>query len=237
MNSTKKAARIAGFWYFVSSLPAPFALIYVPSVFMVMGAANPATATANKIRSSELLFRAGIVAELLSATLFILAGMALYELLKGVNKRNALLMLIFILVSIPISYVNELNRIGALMLANGARFSLALDQSQLDTLVMALLHLHNSGLVLAQIFWGVWLFPFGALVYRSGFLPRILGILLIIAGIGYVADSLTHLLFPAYTQIAFKFMTVAGALGEGSTILWLLIVGAKDQPLAAAAET
>ena len=236
MNSTKKGARIAGFWYFASSLPAPFALIYVPSAFMVMGAANPATASANKIRSSELLFRAGIVAELLSATLFILAGMALYELLKGVNKRNALLMLIFILVSVPISYLNELNRIGALMLSSGTRFSLALDQGQLDTLVMALLHLHNSGLVLAQIFWGVWLFPFGALVYKSRFLPRILGVLLIIAGIGYVADSLTHLLFPAYTEIAFKLMTVAGALGEGSTMLWLLVVGAKDQSLAAAAE-
>src|SRR5438445_660002 len=166
MNSTKKAARTAGVLYFLSSLLAPLSLIQIPSVFMVMG---DATATANKIRTSELLFRIGIVAELMSATIFIFMGLAFYHLLKGVNKKHALLMLTLVLLSVPISFLNELKRIAALTLSNSAHFLLAVDQRQLDALVMAFLHLHGSGLLLAQIFWGLWLFPVGVLVYRSGF--------------------------------------------------------------------
>jgi hypothetical protein len=232
MNSTKKAARLAGLLYVLSSLPAPFSLLYIPSTFMVMG---DATATANKIRASELLFRFGIVAELVSATIFIFMGLALYHLLKEVNKKHALLLLTLVLISVPISYVNELNRVAALTLANGAHFSSVADQRQLDVLVMAFFHLHDSGLQLAQIFWGLWLFPFGVLVYRSGFLPRILGVLLIPAGVGYVAASLTSLLFPAYGEMVFNIAAVLGLLGEGSTMFWLLIKGAKDQPLTASA--
>ena len=196
---------------------------------MVMG---DATATANKIRASESLFRVGIVAELISATIFIFMGLAFYDLLKGINKRHALLMLTFVLISVPITYVNELNRVAALILSNGAHLSTAMDQRQLDVLVMAFFHLHGDGLLLAQIFWGLWLFPFGVLVYRSGFLPRILGVLLIPAGLGYVAASLTSLLLPTYGEIVFHVAAVLGLLGEGSTMFWLLIKGAKDQPLA-----
>jgi len=231
MNSTKKAARTAGVLYFLSSLPAPFSLLYIPSVFMVMG---DATATANKIRTSELLFRIGIVAELISATIFIFMGLAFYDLLKGVNKKHALLMLTLVLVSVPISFLNELNRVAALILSNGTQISAALDQRQLDALVMAFFHLHGDGLLLAQIFWGLWLFPFGVLVYRSGFLPRILGVMLIPAGLGYVAASFTSLLLPAYGDFVFDVAAVLGGLGEGSTMLWLLIKGAKVPTLAAA---
>jgi hypothetical protein len=227
MHSTQKTARVAGSLYVLSSLPAPFSLLYIPSVFMVMG---DATATANKIRASESLFRIGIVAELISATVFIFMGLALYDLLKGINKKHALLMLTLILISVPISYGNELNRVAALILSNGAHFSSAMDQRQLDALVMAFFHLHGDGLLLAQVFWGLWLLPFGVLVYRSGFLPRILGVLLIPAGIGYVAASLTSLLLPPYGNIVFNVAAVLGLLGEGSTMFWLLIKGAKNQP-------
>jgi hypothetical protein len=120
------------------------------------------------------------------------------------------------------------NRVAALILSNGAHFSSVLDQSQLDALVMAFFHLHGDGLLLAQIFWGLWLFPFGVLVYRSGFLPRILGVLLIPAGVGYVAASLTSLLSPPYGDIVFHIAAVLGGLGEGSTMFWLLIKGARD---------
>jgi hypothetical protein len=232
MNSTKKAARVAGLLYFFSSLPAPFSLLYIPSAFMVMG---DASATANKIRKSELLFRTGIVAELISATVFIFMGLAFYHLLKGVNKKHALLMLTLVLVSVPISFINELNRVAALMLSNGAHISGALDQRQLDALVMAFLHLHGSGLLLAQIFWGLWLFPFGVLVYRSGFLPRILGVFLVIACFAYLASSLTFLLLPAYGHTVTEFAMWFEGLGELPIMLWLLIKGAKDQPLGAAA--
>jgi len=232
MNSTKKAARIAGLLYFLSSLPAPLSLIYIPSHLVVPG---DAAATANKIRSSELLFRVGIVGQLVSAAIFIFAGLAFYHLLKGVNKKHALAMLILVLVSVPISYLNELNRIAAVGLVSGGHFLGALDQREVDALLMTFLRLHGGGLNLAQIFWGLWLFPFGILVFKSGFLPRILGVLLVIACFGYVASSLTWLLFPAHEAFVFKFAAVAAGAGEGGTMLWLLIRGAKDQPLVASA--
>lgn len=232
MTSTKQAGRFAGIMYFVSSLPAPFSLLYIPSVFLVPG---DATATANKIRASELLFRAGIAAELLSAGLFIWVAVAMYKLFRDVNRSRALALMILILVSVPISYLNELNRVAAVMFARGGSSLANFTQPQLDGLVMNFLRLHSSGVVLAQIFWGLWLFPFALLIFQSRYLPRILGVLLICAGIGYVATSATSLLFPGYSNSVFRAAAVAGGLGEGGTMLWLMIMGAKEQPARAAA--
>ncbi len=228
MPSIKSAARTAGLLYLLNSALAPFSLLYIPSAFIVAG---DASATANKIRASQLLFRTGIADELVSATIFIFVGLAFFELLKGVNKKQALLLLILVLISVPMSFLNELSRIAALTLSRGAGFLAVFDPGQVDALVMALLNLHGSGLLLVQIFWGLWLFPFGFLVFKSGFLPRTLGVLLIIAGVGYVASSFTSLLFPAYGHPVFMLAGLFGAIGEGGTILWLLIMGAKDQPL------
>jgi len=227
MNSTKKAARVAGLLYLVASIFGVFSLVYIPSLFPASG---DATATANKIRTSEFLFRGGIVGNLVGTTIFIFVALALYRLLKGVNKKHALWMLILILLSVPISFLNELNQIAALKLASGADFLSAFDQPQRDALVMAFLNFHNSGYLLAEVFWGLWLFPFGALVYRSGFLPRILGVLLMPAGCAYVAVVFTALLFPAYRHPVGRVAEVL-QFGELPIIFWLLIMGAKDQPL------
>jgi hypothetical protein len=231
MNSTKKAARRAGLLYLVMSLPAPFTLIYIPSFFM---ASEDAAATANKIRTSEFLFRFGIVGALIGWTLFIFVGLALYDLLKGVNKKHALLMLVLVLVSVPISFLNELNRIAALILLSGADFLSAFDPPHLNALVMVFLKLYGKGILVVEIFWGLWLFPFGVLVYKSGFLPRILGVLLIPAGCAYLAVVFTYLLFPHYGDVVSK-VTSLLQLGELPIILWLSIMGAKDQPLDAPA--
>jgi Domain of unknown function (DUF4386) len=228
MTSNKTAARVAGLLYLLNGALAPFSLLYIPSTFVVAG---DASATANRIRASELLFRSGIVDELISATIFIFVGLAFYHFLKGVNKKQALLLLTLVLVSVPISFLNELNRIAALTLSRGAGFLAVFDQRQVDALVMAFLNLHGSGLLLVQIFWGLWLFPFGVLVFKSGFLPRTLGVLLIIAGVAYVASSFTSLLFPAHGHAVFMLAGLFGGIGEGATILWLLIMGAKDRPL------
>jgi hypothetical protein len=231
MNSTKKAARFAGLLYLLMSIPAPFSLIDIPSVFIVPG---DATATANKIRTSELLFGFGIVGELISTAIFIFVGLALYHLFKGVSKKHASLMLILVLMSVPISFLNELNRIAALILVSGANFLSALDPRQLNALVMVFFKLHENGILVVEIFWGLWLFPFGVLVSRSGFLPRILGVLLIPAGFAYRAVSVTYLLFPRYGDIVSELAMVL-QFGELPIMLWLLIKGAKDHPLDAPA--
>ncbi len=230
MNATKKAARVAGSLYLLASIPGVFCLLYIPSAFIVRG---DATATANKILNSEFVFRIGILSELISYIGFIFVVRALYRLLNGVNKAHASLMATLMLVSIPISLLNVLNEIAALTLIRGADFLSVFDKPQRDALAMLFLNLHFQGFMVAQVFWGLWLIPFGVLVFKSGFLPRILGILLIIACFGYLANSLVAFgLLPADV-----FSRIAGQLTicELPIILWLLIRGAKDQPLSESA--
>ena len=161
--------------------------MYIPSHFIVRG---DAAATAEKIMSGEFLFRIGIVSELISFTAFIFVARVLYRLLHGVNKTHASLMVTLIVVSIPISLVNLLNVIAALILVRGENYLSVFTKPQRESLALMFLDLHDYGFSVAQIFWGLWLVPFGLLVYRSGFLPRILGVLLVIACFGYLGVRL-----------------------------------------------
>ncbi|MFN2507384.1 MAG: DUF4386 domain-containing protein [Chthoniobacterales bacterium] len=225
MNSLKKQSRIAALLYFVSCLPAPFALLYVPNTLIVRG---DAAATANNVRDSEALLRLGMAVELFSATVAIFAVLAFYHLFKAVSHKHAMAMMILFLISIPISYLNVLNDLAALALARGPAFlSAVFDRAQLDALVLFFLRLHNQGVVLAQIFWGLWLFPFGIVVMRSGFIPRFVGIAAMVAGCGYVISSSVSLFLPPSAQGIGQLAMILG-VGE-LTFLWLLIWGAKDQ--------
>ena len=229
MESRKKTARIAGLLYVLASLPGIFSLLYVPSHFIVSGNAG---ATAGKIASEELVFRIGILCEVAGFTGFIFVVGQLYRLLSEVNRVQASVMFLLMLVSIPISLVNVLNEIAALMLIRGGDFLSVFDQPQREALAMLFLKLHGQGFVVAQIFWGLWLIPFGILVYKSGFLPRILGVLLVIACFGYLADSLLAFrLLPEGVARVVDQLTLA----ELPIILWLLIMGAKERALAATA--
>ncbi|HET7151260.1 MAG TPA: DUF4386 domain-containing protein [Candidatus Acidoferrum sp.] len=228
MNSTKKTARIAGLLYLLASIPGIFCLIYIPSHFIVSG---DASATASKIAASEFVFRLGILSEVAGFIGFIFVVRALYRLFAGVSKAHASLMATLILVSIPISLLNVLNETAALELIRGGDFLSVFDKPQRDALAFLFLHLHFDGIIVAQVFWGLWLIPFGILVFKSGFLPRILGVLLIIACFGYLANSIVSLgLLPHVVSRTVGQLTIC----ELPIIFWLLIVGAKDQPLPAA---
>ena len=232
IKSLKKRSRRAAILYFLNGLPAPFALLYVPSVLIVRG---NATATANNVRDSEMLLRFGMAGELFSATLVIFAVLAFYTLFKAVSAKHARAMLVLMLISVPISYLNLLNDLAAITFARGPEFLSSLAQSQRDAFVLFFLRLHNQGLALAQIFWGLWLFPFGIAVIRSGFIPRFVGIAVMIAGFGYVISSSAFLFLPASAQ---TFGQLAQILGIGElAFFWLLIWGAKDQGLAQRAIT
>ncbi len=227
MDSIKKQARFAGLLYLLASIPAPFGLIYVPNTLIVTG---DATATADHVRASETLLRLGIASELIGSIVFIFVVLALYRLFKGVNEKQALAMAILILFSIPISLLNVINEIAALVLVSGANFLSVFEKGQLDALAYLFLRLHGQGFVVAGIFWGLWLFPFGILVIRSGFIPRFLGYLLFIAGFSYLVDSSTYLLVPSFGPLVSKFTGILG-IAELPIILWLLIWGAREQPL------
>ncbi len=228
MNSTKKTARVAGALYLLNAVTGFFGIMYVPSRLIVDGNAS---ATARNILASEMFFRAGIVSELFCAAEYIFLVWVLYRLLSGVNKTHAWLMVTLALVSIPIMFVNALNEIAALALFHGSDFLAVFEKQRLDALGMLFLDLHGQGFVVSEILWGPFFFPFGLLVYKSGFLPRILGVLLIAAGFAYLADSLTSLLLPSYADLVNRFAGILYGVGELSTMAWLLIMGAKDQPL------
>ncbi len=229
MTSTKKAAKVAGLLYLLMGIPAAFALMYVPGKLIVRG---DAAATANKVLASPMLFRFGVVAELISAVLLILLVMALHRLLNGVNKNHARLMVGLVLVSVAITFMNEVNNIAALTLFRGADspYLAGFDKAQRDAMGMLFLGLHNQGSFVNEIFWGLWLVPFGLLVMGSGFISRILGILLIVNGFAYVAVGFTWLLLPAYGNVVFQ-AAMPALLGELWIMLWLLIKGAEEEPL------
>ena len=225
MNPTKKQARIAGLWYLLLGITAPIGLVYVPGKIFVSG---NATATADHLRASESLLRIGIGSELFHQLIGVFLVLALYRLFKAVNEKYAVLMVVFSLLGLPIVFLNVLNDIAALTLVSGADFLSVFDRSQLDALAYLFLRLHNQGITVASIFWGLWLFPFGILVIRSGFIPRFLGVLLFIAGFAYIVSSSISLLLPRYVPIVNKFAMLLMA-AELPIIFWLLIWGAKTQ--------
>jgi hypothetical protein len=226
MSSTKNPGRFAGSLYLVMSIPGFFAIMYVPSKLIVHG---NATATASNITSNETLFRLGIAAQLISQAGFIFVALALFELLKGVNRRHASLMVTLVVVQIPIAFLNELNSIAALLLVRGADFLSIFEKPQRDALAMLFLNLHFHGFVVDEIFWGLWLFPLALLVYRSRFLPRFLGFWLAIDGFAYVILSLTGVVLPQYYDKVFTYSQPA-AFGELAFMLWLVIKGARTVP-------
>jgi len=222
--------RLAGLMYVVASIPGFFAILYVPGKVIVHG---NATMTAQNIAASETLFRLGVAAELVGQALFIFVALALYHLLKGVNQRQALLMLILILSAIPIAFLNEVNSIAALALVRGADFLAAFEKPQRDSLAMFFLNLHSYGFDVIEIFWGLWLFPLGLLVYRSGSIPRILGVLLMVNSLTFPVNSLASLLLPLYERTISRWMMPLG-FGELAFMFWLLIMGAPAAKCASA---
>jgi hypothetical protein len=193
-----------------------FGTVYVPWVLLVRG---DAASTSRNIMASQWLIRSGTVSLLISQIIFIFLVLVLYRLLKPVNKDHAVLMVVLAVLAVPIAFLNEANHLAALrVLANPDNG--AFTASQLQAQAMLFLDMRENGIRIVQVFWGLWLLPLGVLVLKSGFLPKLIGVLLVIAGVGYVFDSGTQLLFPGAATISqFTFA------GELLLALWLLIKG------------
>ena len=232
MTEISKKARIAGLLYLLLVIAGPVRLVYIPSQLFVAG---NATATAGNIAAHETLFRFGMASALLCGTLVIFLTLALYRLFRGVDQNLAVLVVI-LGGGLPaaLSFLNELNDAAALILVRGADFLTVFDPPQREALAMLFLRLHHQADVAAEIFWGLWLLPLAALVYRSRFVPRFLGAWLVINGFAYLAMSFTGLLLPRYEGMVAN-VTFPALFGEVALMLWLLIKGARAQPLADAA--
>ncbi|HET6266364.1 MAG TPA: DUF4386 domain-containing protein [Acidobacteriota bacterium] len=230
MLTLSKKARVAGLLYVLASAVGIVRLLYVPKVLIVHG---NATATAGNILAHEMLFRLGIVCYLLGGVLWLFVPLALYRLLKDVDQALAVMMVILgSLMQTPVFVINTMNDAAALLLFRGADFLSVIDKTQRDALGMLFLNLHHQLDMANEIFWGIWLIPFGLLVYKSRFLPRFLGIWLTLGCFGWVALSLTGFLIPDYVDQVYRFVQLL-TLGEVVTMLWLVILGAREKPLVA----
>lgn len=212
-------ARVAGLLALITLISGSFAG-FVHTRLVVPG---DAVTKANNIMASESLFRLGIVSSLIMYTVFIFYVLVLYRLLKPVSKNHAVLMVLFALVGVPIAMLNEINQSAVLLLLSGADYLKVFAADQIHAQVMFFLNLHKYGGLIAVIFWGLWLFPLGLLVFKSGFLPRILGVLLMVGCFGWLIVFLQRFLFPSYEALAYS--RFAAHIAELSWMLWLLIKG------------
>lgn len=216
--------RLAGFLYLLLVLVAPFRLIYIPETLFVSG---DSAATMANIAANTTLFKFGILADLFCGVLEIFLVLAIFYLFRHVNRRHAILMVLLSLPTGAINFINVLNDGAALMFASAPAFLSAFDQGQREALGMLFLKLHEMEVLAVGFFWGLWLFPLGALIIRSGMLPKALGYWLIINGVAYFAISIAGLFAPQYSGIVGSFALPA-QLGEVAFMLWLLIRGAKS---------
>lgn len=223
MNSIKTTSRQAGVLYLLFSIAAIFGEFFFPA-FMVPG---DATATARNINAAELIYRSGILTAFVTHILFIFLVVSLYKLFKDVDKKHAMLMVLLVTIGVAVALANLLNKFAPLVLLSGADYLSVFTKPQLDAFVLGFLRFHSNGVIVTTAFWGLWLFPFGILVIKSRFFPRILGILLMVAGFAYLTTSVTSIVSPAYTHIVSRVMMPL-YFGEVPIIFWL-IKGANVQ--------
>ena len=217
-----KTARVAGYLYLMLFPLGIFGIIYVPSSLIVLG---DAATTASNIMANELLYRLSIVTALTLQIVYIFLALALYKLLNPVDKNNAVLMVILVLVAAPIAMLNELNHVAVLLVLSGSDLLTTFSLDQVQASVPLFLNLHEHGVFIAQIFWGLWLFPMGYLIFKSNFLPLALGILMIIGGFGYLVDSFVYFIFPDFDVTVSEFTF----LGELLLPLWLMFKGVNHE--------
>jgi hypothetical protein len=225
MNSRISAGRAAGLWYLLLIVLGPLRLIYIPSKLIVHD--NPAL-TASNIAAHETLFRLGMAGDVLAAVVLVMMTMAFWGLFEGVDRNLAWLVVIFGGVMPGLLYlVNVVNDAAALRLfLHDAAFMSAFDSAQQQAMGTLFLDLHRWLVSAAEILWGVWLFPLGALIWRSRYIPRFIGVWVALAGVCYVALSLAAFLAPGYEETIFK-LSQPFTLGEIAVMVALLIKGPR----------
>lgn len=221
MEREKRLARIAGSVYLCVAVLGGFAELVVRDRIVELG--HP-LATAENIRDSATLFRAGFVADLVQATLFLLTAMVLYLLLRGVNELAARAMVVIVAVSVAIICLNLLNQWVALQIATDRAFG-----AGSDALVGLFAGMHHDGYLIAQIFFGLWLLPLGYLVVKSGWFPTWIGVLLIAGCFGYLVDTFATFLAPGIADTIEAIVLAPAAIGELSFVAYLLIKGVRDR--------
>jgi hypothetical protein len=231
MSSPKQLARIAGVFYLLVGIFGGFAEGFVDPKLHVAGA----TATAANVVANSDLVRMGVVAHLVDGVFFVLTAMALYLLLNHVQRNAARSMVIFVVIAVGMICLNAVFLFEGMQIATDPSYVTAFGVAGSSALVMILLDIQHYGTLAAQVFFGLWLAPLGYLAYRSGLFPKALGLVLILATISYLADSLTAFLVPNLELQIKPFLIVAPLVGEIWMVIYLLVKGVKSTPRAARA--
>lgn len=227
MNSPKRLARIAGVLYLLVGIFGGFAEGFMEPRMYVAG---DAATTAGNLLANSGLVRIGVVADLFQATVWVFLGLTLYLLLKHVNKSVARAMVVLVAIGASIVCLNTVFEFEGLRAATGAVNLAAFGTAGSHTLVLLLLDTQHYGILIAQIFFGLWLVPLGYLAYKSaGLFPKWLGVLLIVGGVCYLVDLLAAFLVPDFGQNIHLFVVIPPAIAEISMVLYLLVIGVKTQ--------
>lgn len=227
-HDQKSTARLAGLLYLIMGVTGAYGMMYVPGQIGLKGDVG---SVAQNVLANEFLFRTAMASLIASAIASIFCVLLLYKLLSGVNLYQAKVMVAFVFAQVPIFFLLETINFTALMAFKGKLLG-DLSGDQLQILGYIFLKTHDYGILLLEIFWGLWLFPLAILIWQSGFIPRSLGVLLFIVAIGYTCDSLASVLFPAYRPYVQPVAFIASGIGELAIILWLLIKGVHHKPMA-----
>jgi uncharacterized protein DUF4386 len=225
VTSRRRTARLAGALYVAMSLFAAVGLVYFPGRFVVQG---DAAATASRIVAAPLLYRLWSVTDLVAGVFAIYLAMTLYQLFKDVDRNQARVLVAMLLVQVPMWFALTLTQLAPRVLLNGSSYWSVFDKPQLDALALGFLGLSSRGVGAMSAYSGLWLLPLGLLVYRSGFIPRMLGVFLIVAGCSYLISAATYFILPAYYGTVFWGAAPLYGLGEISIVGWLLIKGARE---------
>ncbi|MCG8330467.1 MAG: DUF4386 domain-containing protein [Chitinophagales bacterium] len=228
MNSNLKLARLAGFLYLLVIIFGVFAELYVRAKII---SPESAAETVQNIIANKELFRLGFVSDLIMQLAFFFLPFPLYLLFKKVNKNYAAAMVLSVMVGVAIMCLNMLHHLAAILILEKGDLLTAFSTEQLNVLVTLMLDLHKNGYRIAQLFFGIWLFPLGYLVYQSGFIPKIIGVLLMIACFSFLLDFFLFFLLSNYSPDTSSIVTFPTTIGEFSICLWLLIKGVRTNPV------
>ncbi|WP_240740241.1 DUF4386 domain-containing protein [Flagellimonas allohymeniacidonis] len=224
--SLKQTARLAGFLFFILVVTGVFAEFYVRQNIFVY---KDIAATARNIIENEWLFRLGFVADLVMSTAFFFYAFLLYIVFKNVHKNGALLLFLSITISVAMYCQNMLYQFSALELLQNKSYSEGFGMEQLELLSSFFLNMHGRGYMVNQIFYGLYLFPLGYMIYKSGVAPKWLGIILMLGCLGDFVDFVTYFLFPNTSSVVLQNITIPADVGELLFCLWLMIWGVREK--------
>jgi hypothetical protein len=224
-------ARLAGLIYLVVIVTGIFSIAYVPGQLVDY---RDGAATMVKLQADPALYRWGLVAGMACYLAYLALPLVLYRVLADTHRNLATLMVILAVCGALLSLINLGHKFDVLALISQRPGLASLDATAVEGQVMLALTRYNQGIVLAQLFWGTWLIPLGLLALRSGLLPKVLGVLLVIGGVAYVFQSFAWTAFADYAQSSLaRYVTTPASLAEIGTCLWLLIAGPRVRKAAA----